>query len=78
MRGTDKPLRFEVHAEERMRERGVSATQIERTLRSPDKERQARRPGARRYEKAISSRRRLAVIAEPGQDFVTVITVWWM
>jgi len=78
MRGSTKPIRYEPHAEERLHERGVSEEQVERTLRSPDKVRPARRPGFRRYEKAISTRRRLAVIAEPGQDFVTVLTVWWM
>ena len=48
----------------RKSERGVSHDYVAQTLHYPDLVRAAKRPHSKRFEKAFSRRRRLAVIAE--------------
>jgi len=78
MKGRDTPLQFEQHAAWRMRKRGVSPEQVVETVYRPDAVRPARRPGAQRYEKAFSARRRLAAIAEREEAFLRIVSAWWM
>ena len=74
----DKPIHYHPHAELRLRQRGVDKSQVAKTLRSPDSERPARRPGATRFEKALSKRRRLAVIALDSRDSFLVLSAFWI
>ena len=78
MKIADLPLRYEPHARRRMGQRGVFDEQVERTVRSPDTVRAAKRTGARRFEKAISRRKRLAVIAGVTGREIRVVSAWWM
>ena len=78
MKRVDLPILYDPHAIRRMSQRGVSRAQIERVIRTPDTVRRARRRGAIRLEKAISARRRLAVIAEASKTSVLIVSVWWM
>ena len=76
MHRQDKPIRYHVHAKRRMRRRGISEIQVERAIREPDVVRPARRQGAQRFEKRLSKRRRLTVIAEVEKRETWVITAW--
>ena len=78
MKSADLPLRYEPHAVRRMRQRDVSPEQVEQTVRFPDTVRPAKRPGAKRFEKMISRRKRLAVIAGVGGREIRIVSVWWM
>jgi hypothetical protein len=73
-----KEIRFDAHALRRMRQRAVSKHEIEACVTKPDLMRPARAVGARRFEKKLLRRRRLAVIAEERDDHIRVITAWWM
>jgi hypothetical protein len=73
-----KEIRFDAHALHRMRQRGVSGEEVEACVAKPDLTRPARAADARRFEKAFSRRRRVAVIAEERDDHIRVITAWWM
>jgi hypothetical protein len=77
MKRVDKQIRYIEHAEDRLEERGVSRENVALALRHPDTTRPARRENARRFEKAVSRRRRLIVIAEERTTEFCVITAWW-
>lgn len=74
----DKAVYYHAHAELRLHQRGVDKSQVAKTLRNPDSERPARRPGATRFEKALSRRRRLAVIAIEWRDSFLVLSAFWI
>lgn len=78
MRRAELPIRYDSHAIRRMAQRGVSKGQVERAIRSPDTVRPARRQGAISMEEAISTNRRLAVIAELFRTAVLIVSAWWM
>jgi hypothetical protein len=61
-----------------MNRRGVSQEQVEAIVDRPDCARKAKRPGARKLEKRLSTRRRLAVIIEEADGYVRVVTAYWM
>ena len=75
--GHDKLIQYEEHALRRMQERGISREQIERTVRSPERARAARREGATRFEKRLSKRKRLNVIADVEVSVIRVVTGFW-
>ena len=77
MKRADKRIRYQEHAERRLAERGVSKEHVARALRQPDAERPAKREDAKRYEKAISKKRRVVVIAEERATEFWVISTWW-
>jgi hypothetical protein len=74
----DKSIRYHPHAEVRLQQRSVDKSQVARTLRNPDAERPARRPDATRFERALSPRRRLAVIAIESSDSFLVLSAFWV
>ncbi len=74
----DKAVYYHAHAELRLHQRGVDKSQVAKALRSPDSERSASRPGATRLEKALSRRRRLAVIAVESRDSFLVLSAFWI
>ena len=76
MQRKEKVIRYRDHAEHRMAERGISKSQVERTLKNPDKTGPAQRPGATKYEKAISKKVRVRVIADEFPNEIWVITAW--
>lgn len=78
MRRADKAIVYEAHVKRRMNQRGISTDQVERSVRSPDQERRATREGAIRFEKRLSNRRRLAVIADEESTLIRVVTAFWM
>ncbi len=78
MRRAEKPLRYGEHARERMRQRSISEKQVEQAVYYPQVIRPARRRGAGRFEKQLSTRRRLAVIAEERTDLITIISAFWI
>jgi hypothetical protein len=61
-----------------MKERGISPDHVADVLRSPGVEKPAERENAKRYEKALSRKTRLAVIAEERPIEFWVISAWWM
>ena len=73
----DKGVRYRKHAQDRMRERHVSPADVVRTLSSPDAVRSAQSKKARRFEKVLSTGRRLTVIAEDTPLQFWVVTVFW-
>jgi uncharacterized protein DUF4258 len=77
MKRIDKRIRYLDHALERFAERGISRDQAAQVLRDPDAERPAKNRAARRFEKALSKRSRLVVIAEEKAAEFWVITAWW-
>jgi hypothetical protein len=78
MKPADKFIQYDPHARRRLAQRGVPESQVAQTLRNPDSVRPAKRPDAKRFEKAISRQRRLAVIAVEESASFWVISVWWM
>jgi len=60
-----------------MEQRGVSKEQVRKALRDPDVERPAKRDDARLFEKHISRKRRLRVIASEDKTSFWVITAWF-
>jgi arginine repressor len=76
MKRIEKRIRYQEHALQRLAERGISKDQVSRTLREPDAVRTAKRMGARRFEKAMSKRNRLVVIAEETANEFMVISTW--
>ncbi len=78
MKWSDKPLRYETHALKRMQDRGVSREQVTKTVRRPSTNRLARREGAKRLERKLSKRKRLAVIVEEEKDFIRVVSAFWL
>lgn len=59
-----------------MKSRGIDKPSVERVLRAPDRVRKAKRGDAKRYEKAISKRRTIVVIASEDKDSIWVISAW--
>ena len=78
MKWSEKPLRYEIHALERMQDRGVSREQVTKTVRHPSTNRVTRRKGAKRLERQLSPRKRLAVIVEEEKGFIRIISVFWI
>ena len=78
MRSREKAIRYLDHALTRMQERGISKQHVEKAVRAPDQVREAKNKGARRFEKKISSRRRIAVIAGESDREFEVITAFWL
>jgi hypothetical protein len=78
MKPADKFIQYDPHARRRLAQRGVTESQVAQTLRGPESVRPAKRPDAKRFEKAISRRRRLAVIAIEESSLFWVISAWWM
>ncbi len=76
MHPRDKAIRYQIHAKRRMSRRGISKEQVEQVLLQPDSTRPAKRPGAKRFEKVFSSRRRITVIAEEDTRSFWVISTW--
>jgi hypothetical protein len=76
MKRIDKRILYMKHAGQRLTERGVSTDQVARTLRNPDVVRPAKSPRAKRFEKALSKRTRLVVIAEEKPTEFLVISAW--
>ena len=76
MRPRDKVIRYQVHAKQRMRGRGITEGQVEQTIRKPDRTASARRPGATRFERRLSTRRTIVVVAEKHAMSFWVITAW--
>lgn len=76
MRPRDKIIRYQEHALGRMSERGISKKQVEQTIWFPDCVRTANRPGAKRFEKKFSPRRRITVIAEEFEREFWVISAF--
>lgn len=76
MRPREKVIRYQVHAKRRMHRRGITVEQVERAIREPDAIRPAKRPEAKRYDKRLSSRRRVTVIVEEDARAFWVITAW--
>ena len=64
MRRADKPIRYENHALRRMKQRNVTYDQVTRTVRAPQENRPAKRPGARRLRRRFSASKVLNVIVE--------------
>ena len=73
-----KEIRFDTHALRRMQQRAVSRDQIEACVTKPDLMRPARSVGARRFEKQLSRKKRLAVVIEEHDAYIRVITAWWI
>lgn len=59
-----------------MAERGISKEQVTRAIRHPDKQGPAKRADATRFEKKLSPKKRLIVIAEEHVREFWVITAW--
>ena len=76
MNKRDKPIFYERHAVERMNQRGISPSQVERTIRRADKISDAKRDGAMKFEKSLSKKRKIVVIAEELKDAYRVISAW--
>ena len=76
MKARDKSIRYHEHALQRMKERGIEKSMIEKALRAPDLVRDAKRDDAKRYEKSISKRRKIVVIASQDRDSFWVISAW--
>jgi hypothetical protein len=74
----DKAIRYHPHAEVRLQQRGVDKSRVAETLRNPDAERPAGRTDATRFEKALSPRRRLAVMAIESSDSFLVLSAFWI
>jgi hypothetical protein len=60
----------------RMQERGISRSNVEQTLHNPDTVRPAKNRNARVFEKTLSKRKRLKVIAEEKPLEFWVITAY--
>lgn len=69
------PIRYPPHAAARMQSRGVSKAQVERAIRKHDQKR-LQNNRRWRFEKALSRRNRLVVIAEEHAQSLVVITVF--
>ena len=78
MKRREKVIRYQHHAEQRMAARGIDKRQVEKVVRDPDTVRPANRDNADRLEKAISRRRRLAVIASEHRSEFWIISAFWM
>ena len=73
----DKRIRYHEHALMRMRERGVSHDNVAQTLFQPDAVRPAKTRKAHVFEKALSKRKRLKVVAEERPLEFWVISALW-
>ena len=78
MKGSGRIVRYEVHALRRMQQRGISKEQVAQVLRRPQANRSARREGAKRLERRLSAKRRLAVIVEETDRFIRIVSAFWM
>lgn len=74
MQPRDKIIRYQEHALARMSERGISKEQVEQTIWFHDSKRNAKVPGATRFEQKLSPRRRMVVIAKESEREFRVIT----
>ena len=78
MKRRDKSIRYQIHAEQRMEQRGITRNQVALAVRSPDRIANAGRPGAQRCEKTIRNGRRLVVITEEDDTSIWVASAWWV
>ena len=65
------------YARNRMRTRGVTRDQVVHAIHHPNRTRKAKIPGAMLFEKQISTRRRLVVIADERSDPIRIINTYW-
>ena len=61
-----------------MSQRGVTSDQVRQTLRHPDRVRRAKREDAQRFEKQVTAKKSLCVIATEDDQEFRVISVWWL
>lgn len=74
-----REIRFEGHAEDRMKERGVSRAQVNRVVQRPT-DSQPSSDNRWRLERQILEKgkvKRLVVIIEENHEFVRVVSTWW-
>ena len=71
----DKVIRFQIHALRRMKKRGVSREQAERTIRKGAKGK-AKRHNSVKFSLKISKKTTIVVIAEEGIGEIWVVTAW--
>lgn len=74
----DKIIRYDIHARQRMNQRGISAEQVEKVVMEPDVRRPARRADATRFENRFSAGSRLGVIAAEREREIRIITAFWI
>ena len=60
-----------------MSRRSITRAQVENAVHHPNRIRKARAFGAHLYEKRISIRRRLVVIADDRGDPIRIINAYW-
>ena len=76
MRRDEKAIRYTDHARRRMAQRGITQQQVEAALARPDAVRPADTPDARQFEKRLSKRRRITIVAVETSDAFRVVTLW--
>ncbi len=72
----NKPVRFMLHARQRMDQRIVSRQEIEAALRNPDLITPARSLGRLRVLKVFGGRKLNVIYYELPKEYM-VLTVWW-
>ena len=76
----EKPIRFTQHAEENLLARSISREEVEETVRSPDREEDARPPcrvASRQYfDDLLNKEMLLRVITQESADGIQVITLY--
>ena len=76
----EKPIRFTQHAEENLLARSISREEVEETVRSPDREEDARLPrrvASRQYfDELLKKEMLLRVITQESADGIQVITLY--
>ena len=78
MKRHEKPVELTRYARHRMDSRGISRQQVRTAVHHPDRIRKAKSPGLRLYERKISTRRRLVVIADEQPTVIRIINAYWL
>ena len=76
MKRRDKDIRYTVYAKDRMRSRSPTLDQVRQVIMEPDAIRPADKPDRKRYEKQMSKRKKIIVIAKERSREFEVITAW--
>jgi hypothetical protein len=76
LRRSERPFQYEVRAEERLKQRGITKAEVRKVVERPDFQEPAKDRDAKVYVREVSKGRKIAVVVEVRERFVRIVSAW--
>jgi hypothetical protein len=76
LRKTERALHYELHAEERLKQRGITKAEVRKVVERPDYREPAKDRDAKVYVREVSKGRKIAVVVEVRERFIRIVSAW--